>query len=84
MHRELQNTRQNAAVGVWNLRRGLQCKKNSRGFKTLKVYSNVNDIHDLYKRRREVVIQMYKKLVFMKKTIQCLGIFEFSNFIKNV
>ena len=53
MHRELQNTRQNAAVGVQNLKRGLQCQKPSRGFKTFKVKLNVNSNQDLCKKKKK-------------------------------
>ena len=53
IQRELQNARHNAAVGVRNLKRGLQCKKNSRGFKTFKVKLNVNSIQDLYKKKKK-------------------------------
>ena len=36
VYRELKNTKQNAAAGVENLKRGLQCKKTSSGFKNFK------------------------------------------------
>ena len=53
IEREFQNTRQNAALGVGNLKRGLQYKKTSRGFKTLKVQLNVNSIQDIYKKMKK-------------------------------
>ena len=58
VQRELQYARQKAvarlkaAIGVRNLKRALQCKKTSRGFKTFKVKLNVNSNQDLYKKRR--------------------------------
>ena len=53
MQRELQNARQNAAVGIRNFKRGSQRKKTSRGLKNFKVYSNVNSIQDLYKKKKK-------------------------------
>ena len=52
MQRGLQNARQNAALGIRTLKRGSQCKKTSRGLKNFKVYSNVNSIQDLYKKKK--------------------------------
>jgi len=37
VQRELQNTRQNADVGILNLKRALKCKKLSRGIRTFRV-----------------------------------------------
>ena len=54
VQRELQNTKQNAAVGVENLKRALQCKKPSRGLKTFRVKLNVNSNQDPYKKKKKI------------------------------
>ena len=54
MHRELQNTRQNAAVGVQNLKRALKCKKLSRGLRTFRVKLNANSNQDPYKKKKNI------------------------------
>ena len=52
MQRELQNARQNVAVGIQNLKRGLKCKKISRGLRTFRVKLNANSNQDLCKKKK--------------------------------
>ena len=52
MQRELQNARQNVAVGIQNLKRGLKWKKISRGLRTFRVKLNANSNQDLCKKKK--------------------------------
>ena len=54
VYRELKNTKQNAAAGIQILKRGLQCKKNSSGFKNFRVKLNVNSNQDPYKKKKKI------------------------------
>ena len=55
VYRELKNTKQNAAAGIQILKRGLQCKKNSCGFKNFRVKLNVNSNQDPYKKKKKKI-----------------------------
>ena len=46
VQREVQNAKQNVAVGIQNLKRGLKWKKISRGLRTFRVKLNANSNQD--------------------------------------
>merc|ERR1712101_81922 len=59
--------KQKAGVGLWNLKRGLQCKKTSRGFKTFRVKLNVNSNQDLCKKKKRRNYSYVQEFSILKK-----------------